>query len=75
MNLPESEKFFLECFDKVINTDGCVIAHPEEIRTFGKIFRLEGQIDLLQKLYVVRPITEIRTLIDEKKKQLEEICK
>lgn len=75
MDLPESEKYFLECFNKTINVEGDVIADPEEISMYGRICKLEGEIEMLEKFYDLRSTTGIQTTILEKKKQLEELYK
>lgn len=73
MNLPKSEKYFLECFDKIINTEECIIADPEEIRTYGSLFRLEGEIGILEKFFSLNPSIDVRKTLEEKRKQLHEI--
>ena len=74
MNLPESEKYFLECFNKVINVEEDVIANPEEIKLYGELTRLEGEIEILEKLHVSNTTPEIQGMLVKKKKRFEEIC-
>lgn len=73
MELSTSEKFFLECFDNVV--DERVIVYPEQIKTYGKMVALEAEIKILNNFYDIRSTTGIRTTIEEKKKQLEELYK
>lgn len=75
MNLPESEKYFLMCFDKVINVEEHVIADPEEIKMYGELTRLEGEIEIIEKFYNISPTADIVVMLRQKKKRFEEICK
>ena len=38
-----SEKYFAKHFDKTINHEGCVLADPEKIKTYGEICKLEEE--------------------------------
>lgn len=75
MNLPESEKYFLMCFDKVINVEEDVIADPKEIKMYGELTRLEGEIEILEKFYNISPTADVVSMLRQKKKRFEEICK
>lgn len=74
MNHPESEKFFLECFDRVINVSGLVMADPKEIKLYGELTQVEGEIVILEKLHNSNPTPEIQEMLLKKKKRFEEIC-
>ena len=48
-----SEKYFAKHFDKVINCEGCVIADPAEIKTYGAIRALE-ELDMYVSIHGIR---------------------